>query len=152
METDVFYIAVSLAVVVLYYARCPVVQSILGGPEIPDSVYLDGLVYIVRCRKFNNNRECFLIRQRTDKPADIYNLAEIILRVAVVGHELLGNPLTVCFIFQRVQSLARYIRSDYPLYWEDDPRRVTKPADPSVPVNTRDFRLLGAAEEEPQIT
>ena len=116
METDVSYIVVSLAVVVLYYARRPVIQSILRDPEIPDNIYLDSLVYIVQCRKFNDNQGYFLTRQRTDEPADIYNLAEITLRVVVVGHELLGDPLTVCFIFQQIQSLARYICSDYPLY------------------------------------
>ena len=100
VRTDISYIAVFLAVVVLYYARCPVVQNILGNPEIPDSACLDGLVCIIQCCKFNNNRGCLLARQRTDKPADIYNLAEITLYIAVVDHELLDNLLTVCFIFQ----------------------------------------------------
>ena len=151
VETDIFYVAVSLAVVALYYARRPVVQNILGGPEVPDSACLDSFVCIVQRRKFNDNRGCLLARRRTDKPADMCNLAEIILCIAVVGHELLGDPLTVRLIFQRAQGLARHVRSDHPLCWEDNPRRVTKPADPSVPVDARDFRLFGAAEEEPQI-
>ena len=112
--TDVSYIAVSLAVVALYYARHPVVQSILGDPEIPDSTCLNGLVCIMRCRKFNNNQGCLLARRRTDKPADMCNLAGITLYMAVVGHEFLGDPLTVCLIFQRAQGLARYVRSDHP--------------------------------------
>ena len=150
--TDVSYVAVSLAVVASYYARRPVVQSILGDPEVPDSARLDGLVYMVRRRKFNDNRGCLLARRRTDEPADMCNLAGIIPHIAVVDHELLGDPLTVRLIFQRAQGLARYVRSNHLLCWEDNPRRITKPADPSVPVDARDFRLLGAAEEEPQVT
>ncbi|KAE8155518.1 hypothetical protein BDV40DRAFT_119012 [Aspergillus tamarii] len=150
--TDVSYMTVSLAVVTSYYARRPVVQSILGGPEVPDSARLDGFVCMVRRREFNDNRECLLARRRTDEPADMCNLAGITPRVAVVGHELLGDPLTVRLVFQWAQGLARHVRGDHPPCWKDGPRRITESADPIVPVGARDFRLLGAAEKEPQVT
>lgn len=68
--------------------------------------------------------------------------------MAVVGHELLGDPFSVHFISQRPQGIARHIGGDHPPRGKGDSRRLAEAADPSVPMRARDLRFLGAAEEE----
>ncbi|KAE8311696.1 hypothetical protein BDV41DRAFT_541039 [Aspergillus transmontanensis] len=151
VQTDVFYVTVSVAVVAAHNARRPVVQNSLRNLEVSDSSGLDGMICVVRHGEFNDNRGLFLARSGVDKPAHIYDLAGLTPRVIIVGHEFLRNPLAVRVVDQQAQSPARHVSGDHLSQGESDPCGGAEVFNSDVSVCLRDLHFLDTVEEEPQI-